>query len=94
MDTFLPFPIVKPENVAKHNTLVQGMVENHPEPETIDYDFGPYAQPLVKSRNEPAFVGYVAEIMAKLYDIQNEDEIEEFIDALYQNTCKVFHVEP
>lgn len=93
LDPFLPFPSIKLDHFVKHTTAVNKLLENHKTPETIDYRIGQFAYPLMKSRNEPVYVGYVAEIMARLYDITEEKDLEEFLDLVYLNTCKVFHAE-
>lgn len=80
MDEFLPFPSIKKEHYQKLRAA-QGPDERA---------LGPLAHPLFKSRNEPVFVGYVAEIMAALYDITEEEDIRKFVDEVYNNSCKVF----
>lgn len=90
MDELLPFPSIKKENFEKHRILVQQKLENLGEaPTTI---IGEFAHPLIKSRNEPVFVGLVAEIMASLYGLKSDDEIRNFIDTVYENSCKLFQI--
>lgn len=90
LDELLPFPSIKKENYQKHKTLVQQKLENLGEaPTTV---IGEYAHPLIKSRNEPVFVGLVAEIMAHLYELKTDDEKRTFIDTVYENSCKLFNL--
>lgn len=90
LDETLPFPSIKKENFQKHASLVQQKLENIGECPT-DL-IGEFAYPLIKSRNEPVFVGSVAEIMAHLYGLKETSEIQEFVDLVYENSCKLFHL--
>lgn len=90
LDDILPFPSIKKENFEKHGALVQKKLEDLGEAPATSV--GEFAYPLIKSRNEPVFVGYVAEIMASLYGLHSEDEIREFIDQVYENSCKLFNM--
>jgi len=91
-DDFLPYPSIKKENFAKHLDAVELKRKQFQNPELIDDRIGDFAHPLVKSRNEPVFVGYIAEIMCSLYGIKDDAEIEQFIDTVYENTCKLLKV--
>ncbi|KAL6451449.1 hypothetical protein SBY92_002791 [Candida maltosa Xu316] len=86
----LPFPSLKRDNYIKHAEFVQKTKENIKEPETLETRIGVLADPIIKSRNEPVFVGQVAEILCKLHGITEEKEIEKFIDTVFENSCKVF----
>lgn len=90
LDETLPFPSIKKENFHKHEALVQQKLENIGECPT-DL-IGEFAYPLIKSRNEPVFVGSVAEIMAHLYGIKDTTETQEFVDLVYENSCKLFRL--
>lgn len=90
LDEILPFPSIKKENFQKHEILVQKKLENLRECPT-DL-IGEFAYPLIKSRNEPVFVGSVAEIMASLYGLKEKSEIQEFVDLVYENSCKLFRL--
>ncbi|KAK6458896.1 uncharacterized protein RJT20DRAFT_124006 [Scheffersomyces xylosifermentans] len=92
LDDFLPFPTIKKENFQKHNAISQSLIESHVNPDSINYQVGQFAYPLMKSRNEPVFVGYVAEILCALHGITEEKEIEQFIDLIFENSCKLFKV--
>ncbi|KAK6463115.1 hypothetical protein DFJ63DRAFT_312441 [Scheffersomyces coipomensis] len=92
LDELLPFPSIKKENFQKHQTAVQSLLENHKTPESIDNRVGQFAYPLIKSRNEPVFVGQVAQILVELHNLKTEEEIENFIDTVYENSCKLFKV--
>lgn len=76
----LPFPLIKKENWEKHQRAVE-----HLETAAI----GPLAPPLVKSRNEPVFVGHVAEVLAKLHGVP-DTEVPRLVDTLYGNSCRMF----
>lgn len=91
LDDFLPFPSIKKENFSKHQDAIKVLKESKKIEESVDYTkIGEFAYPLMKSRNEPVFVGYVAEIMCKLYGIEKDEDIENFIDLVYENSCKLF----
>ncbi|AOA62047.1 3'--&gt5' exonuclease and endonuclease with a possible role in apoptosis [Komagataella phaffii GS115] len=45
--------------------------------------------PVVKSRNEPCFMPIIAQVMAKLLEIPEE----EIIQTTYENSCKLFKVD-
>lgn len=77
----LPLPCIKKEHYEKHRLSQNG-------PALL----GETALPLIKSRNEPVFVGHVAEIMTKLYGIEDTKEIQDFVDLVYDNSCKVFRL--
>lgn len=87
-DDFLPFPSIKKENYTKHTEFIQKRLENVGEAPTTK--IGEFSYPLMRSRNEPVFVGYVAEIMAALYQLKEEEEVEQFVDEVYENSCKLF----
>lgn len=90
LDDMLPFPSIKKENFHKHMSLVQEKLENLGEnPNDL---VGEFAYPLMKSRNEPVFVGSVAEVMAHLYDLKDIHEIQNFIDLVYENSCNLFRL--
>lgn len=79
-DNFLPFISLKRDNYSKFMK------------ELLDKDevmsIGKQSPPLIKSRNEPAFIGLVAEVMAKLYGV----EPKVVIDKCFQNSCEMFQV--
>lgn len=91
MDDFLPFPSIKKENYHKHQQVVAGRMKTE-ESTSPNHPFGDLSYPLYKSRNEPVFVGYVAEIMSELYGIKDEKELELFIDLVFENSCALFNV--
>lgn len=88
LDDLLPFPSIKKENYEKHRTAIQQKLENLGEAPSSS--IGEFAHPLIKSRNEPVFVGLVAEVMAGLYGLQTEEDIRTFIDTVYTNSCQLF----
>lgn len=90
LDDFLPYPSIKKENYYKHTEATQKRLENLGEAPTTEV--GEFAYPLMKSRNEPVFVGHVACIMASLYELKSDEEIENFIDTVYENSCKLFQL--
>ncbi|KAK6200200.1 putative exonuclease and endonuclease [Scheffersomyces amazonensis] len=92
LDDLLPFPSIKKENFHKHSAIVQSLLENHATPETIEYRIGKFAHPFIKSRNEPVNVGQVAQILCALHDLKTDEQIEKFIDIVYENSCKLFKV--
>lgn len=81
----LPFPEIKPENWEKHR---QAVSQDSDEMVTL----GHFAYPVIKNRNEPVYVGLVAEIMCGVYGFKNDIDIERFIDTVYENSCRVFKV--
>lgn len=90
LDELLPFPSIKKENFEKHTVAVQSLSEKGKEDDGSG--IGEFAYPLIKSRNEPVFVGLVAQILCKIHHIEEENEIQEFIDTIYENTCKLFKI--
>ncbi|KAL6014824.1 hypothetical protein ACI3LY_002813 [Candidozyma auris] len=88
LDDFLPFPSIKKENYYKHTEAAQKRLENIGEAPSTE--IGEFAYPLMKSRNEPVFVGHVACIMASLYGLETEEDIRKFIDQVYESSCKLF----
>lgn len=90
LDTFLPFPSIKKENFEKHKAQAQQKLENLGQAPSLT--IGEFAYPLIKSRNEPVFVGQVAEIMAKLHGLENEGDIRNFVDTVYKNSCRLFNM--
>ncbi|KAG7664901.1 pi038 [[Candida] subhashii] len=90
LDVNLPFPSIKKEYYGKHKEFTQKQKENSARPELVETRFGPLAHPLFKSRNEPVYVGFVAEILCELHGIKDEKEIESFIDLIFENSCKLF----
>ncbi|CUM65568.1 uncharacterized protein PRCAT00003214001 [Priceomyces carsonii] len=89
MDEFLPFPSIKKENFNKHLSFINSLMQKEG-PKKLNTSVGIFSHPLIKSRNEPVFVGYVAEIMCHLYGIQDEKDIEEFIDLVFENSLRLF----
>ncbi|EGV62616.1 hypothetical protein CANTEDRAFT_115155 [Yamadazyma tenuis ATCC 10573] len=89
MDDFLPFPSIKKENFEKYQAAAAAL---QPHGHNGSDRIGQLASPLFKSRNEPVFVGLVAEILCKLHGYTTDEEIETFIDSVYQNSCKLFKV--
>lgn len=90
LDELLPYPSIKKENYEKHRIQAQQKLENLKEVSTTV--IGEFAHPLIKSRNEPVFVGLVAEIMANLYGLNTDEEIRNFVDTVYENSCKLFKI--
>lgn len=87
LDETVPFPSIKKENWAKHKVAAQKELESV---ESANTEIGQFAAPLIKSRNEPIFVGSVASVMAGLHEITEDEEIREFIDTIYENSCSLF----
>lgn len=87
LDDIVPFPSIKKENWTKHRTAAQQKLESLDSART---DIGEFATPVIKSRNEPVFVGSVASVMAHLHDIKEDAEIQNFIDTIYNNSCQLF----
>lgn len=83
-DERLPFPIAKSEAVDK----VEASLEQHRD--TVDPIL---LHPIAKSRNEPVFVGQIAQIMAALYGLETKEQIQEFVDEIYTRSCGVFGIE-
>lgn len=90
-DDFLPFPTIKKEHFAKHQNIIDTIAKQR-NVEKVAQPIGEFAYPLIRSRNEPVFVGYVAEVMCELYGIKDPKDIEDFIDLIYENTCKLFQI--
>lgn len=90
-DEFLPFPTIKKENLVKHQTTIDMMIKQR-NLEEYEQRVGEFAYPLIRSRNEPVFLGYVAEIMCELYNIKDPKEIENFVDSIYENTCNLLQI--
>ncbi|ODV79864.1 uncharacterized protein CANTADRAFT_25682 [Suhomyces tanzawaensis NRRL Y-17324] len=90
LDEILPFPSIKKENFEKHEINAAKIRQEQKVPESSVAKVGELAYPLIKSRNEPVFVGYVAEIMCELYGYKTEEEKAKFVDLVYENTVKVF----
>lgn len=89
LDDLLPFPSIKKENWAKHKALAQQKLERSTAATT---EIGEFAPPLIRSRNEPVFVGCVASVMAHLHGITAEEDIKHFIDTIYTNSCTLFRI--
>lgn len=90
-DDFIPFPSIKKENFYKHQDLVKNRRKSLvPELQDVEFDYGELAYPLIKSRNEPVKVGLVAEAMCAIYGVKEEQEIEELLDLIYENSCQLF----
>lgn len=85
LDDFIPFPSIKKENYQKHKVAVESISQ------PVISKIGILAPPLIKSRNEPVFVGLVAEIVCKLHNL-GDKEIEETLDLIYHNSCKLLKV--
>lgn len=81
LDDLLPFPSIKKENFEKHVIATKQM--GH------DIITSSVLAPLIKSRNEPVFVGLVAEILCKVHNLSDK-EIEVFLDTIYDNSCRLF----
>lgn len=90
LDDFLPYPSIKKENYYKHTEATQKRLEDLGEAPSTKV--GEFAYPLMKSRNEPVFVGHVACIMASLYGLKTDEEIMGFIDTVYENSCTLFNL--
>mmetsp|Transcript_5308 Transcript_5308/g.6055 ORF Transcript_5308/g.6055 Transcript_5308/m.6055 type:complete len:427 (+) Transcript_5308:435-1715(+) len=91
LDEFLPFPTIKKEQFAKHQSAVETLAKQK-NLENIAQPLGEFAYPLIRSRNETVFVGYVAEIMCELYGLKDPKEIENFVDSIYDNSCRLFQI--
>lgn len=90
-DDFIPFPSIKKENFFKHQDLVSTLKKDLPPAlQEVEFDVGELSYPLIKSRNEPVKVGLVAEAMCAIYGVTDEKEIEELLDMVYENSCKLF----
>lgn len=85
LDDYLPFPLIKKEKYAKHMELVQAKLGDNAEAAV-----GELAHPFIKSRNEPIFVTHVAMIMAALHGLKSDEEIQQFVDQIYANSCTLF----
>lgn len=85
LDDFIPFPSIKKENYQKHKVAVEGISQ------AVNSKIGILAPPLIKSRNEPVFIGLVAEIVCKLHNLDDKD-IEKTLDMIYRNSCKLLKV--
>ncbi|ABN68710.2 predicted protein [Scheffersomyces stipitis CBS 6054] len=92
MHELLPYPIVNKKNSDKHFTFVKELISQEHNLSNIDFRVGKFAPPLMKSRNEPVFVGTIAEILCGLHGITDDKEIEDFVDLVYENSCKLFKV--
>ena len=90
LDENLPFPSIKKEQFGKHKDFVQKVKENAKNPELLETRIGLLSEPMIKSRNEPVNVGHVAEILCALHGFKRDQEIEQFIDIVFENSCKVF----
>ena len=83
-DERLPFPTAKSDAVDK---IEESLSQYR---DSVD----PIAMhPLVKSRNEPVFVGQVAQIMCSLYGLEEPDQIQVFLDEVYERSCQLFGVD-
>lgn len=87
LDDVIPFPSIKKENWSKHKDAAQKKLESV---DSANIEVGEFAAPLIKSRNEPVFVGAVASVMAGLHGITEEEKIKEFLDIIYENSCSLF----
>lgn len=89
LDEMLPFPSIKKENYSKHLAAVEALKLQG---KTDDGSgIGEFGSPLIKSRNEPVYVGLVAEILCKLHELSDE-QMEDFLDTIYSNSCKLFKI--
>lgn len=80
----LPFPSFKKEHyVKKYNP--EAVTANSAEINKI----GEKAAPVIKSRNEPVYVGFVAEVMSKLMNVEPEILIRE----TYKNGLELFEID-
>ena len=83
-DERLPFPTAKSDAVDRiEESLSQ--FKDSVEPMAI--------HPIVKSRNEPVFVGQVAQIMCSLYGLEEPEQIQVFLDEVYDRSCELFGVD-
>ncbi|ODV62709.1 3'-5'-exodeoxyribonuclease [Ascoidea rubescens DSM 1968] len=80
---FLPFPNIKKEHYNKFFNS-----DNFDNNSNFIDEFK-FKLPLIKSRNEPVCIGFVAEVMSKLKDV----EPKELIETCYLNSCKLFELE-
>ena len=91
LDDYVPFPSIKRENFTKHEDLIRSFREGRDDISSAIH--GKAAYPIIKSRNEPVFVGLVVQVMCNLYNYTLELEIESLIDTIYENTCDLFKVD-
>lgn len=86
VDDNLPFYSVKKE---KFDDLV-ALGSRYEEDKC--FSLGLWKYPLVKSRNEPVNVGHVAQVLCGIHGFSTDEEIENFIDTVYENSCNAFKV--
>ncbi|KAI3404814.1 pi038 [Candida oxycetoniae] len=87
LDDHLPFPSIKKEAYEKHSNYVS---QKSNSVICIKRNIGVFSKPMIKSRNEPVAVGLVAEVLAKIHGIEEDKEIENFIDTIFENSEKLF----
>ncbi|ODV95466.1 hypothetical protein PACTADRAFT_34032 [Pachysolen tannophilus NRRL Y-2460] len=81
---FLKIPVIKRDKYDKFiANLMQEAHENGNE--LIDIR----SKPMIKSRNEPCLIGFVAEVVSKLLE-KNPEEIAEIC---WKNSCELFEIE-
>lgn len=90
--THLPLPIVKSSNVQPYDEIAQSLIKDNSTSIFRSPD-GPFYAPIILSRNEPVFVGQIAQIMSSLHGLQEDKEIEDFVDTVYKNTCDFFKID-
>lgn len=91
LDDFVPFPSIKRENFTKHEDVIKSFRESKNDISSDTH--GKASYPIVKSRNEPVFVGLVVQVMCHLYNYTLELEIKSLIDTVYENTCDLFKID-
>lgn len=91
LDELVPFPSIKKENFVKHEAAIEQKLAGKGS-DSVNRDFGEFAYPLIKSRNEPIYVGNVAAIICNLHSFSTESEIQNTIDTIYNNSCKIFNL--
>lgn len=90
LDELLPYPSIKKERFSTHVQAIDNIrtkIEGN-----VCVDSGIFASPLIKSRNEPVFVGLIAEILCNIHGIKKDSDIENFLDTIYENSIKLFNV--
>lgn len=88
MDELLPFAVVKKGNFARHHELAQRAAADAGH-DLYEAATGAFAWPLMQSRNEPVYMGQVAQIMCGVYGIGGQ-ESEAFLDGVYERSCAMF----
>ncbi|CAI5755523.1 unnamed protein product [Candida verbasci] len=80
----LPFPMIKNDHYNKYQEFIKNTEGDY------DKSIGFLSPPMIKSRNEPVNVGMIAEILCRIHNITEPKDVENFIDTIYNNSCKLF----